>query len=385
MSNHGSKEGLNRLLACFHDAKRDAVVELERAQALGKKIVGMYCLFAPVELIWSLGAIPVGLCGTSEVPIPDAEKILPRNLCPLIKSSYGFAITDTCPFFRLADCIIAEATCDGKKKMFELLGREKPLFLMDMPQKREGAEALTYWISEIKRMASFLEEQLECKIDERHLKRSIKAMNEQRMLFQQILGLFKGNPPLTGMDMNALVEATFFQPDPGKTLNLLKDLLTHLKRCESEGELSGNRRILLTGCPVGSGSEKVLELIEELGGLVVCQESCSGIRSFNFTVDEGKGPFESLAEKYLDIPCASMTPNTRRLELIDRLIRKYNIHGVVDLTWQACHTFNVESYRVKEHVENTFQLPYLHIETDYSLYDREQLRTRIEAFLEMIN
>lgn len=118
--------------------------------------------------------------------------------------------------------------------------------------------------------------------------------------------------------------------------------------------------------------------------VVVCQESCTGVRSFNFTVDEDRNPIEALAKKYLEIPCASMTPNTRRVQLIETLIGEYGIQGVVDLTWQACHTFNVESHKVKEQVENGFQLPYLHIETDYSEHDREQLRTRIQAFLEMI-
>jgi benzoyl-CoA reductase/2-hydroxyglutaryl-CoA dehydratase subunit BcrC/BadD/HgdB len=143
-------------------------------------------------------------------------------------------------------------------------------------------------------------------------------------------------------------------------------------------------RILLTGCPIGFGSEKILELIEELGAVVVCQEGGSGVRSFNFTVDENRNPIEVLAEKYLEIPCASMTTNTRRIQLIETLIREYGIEGVGDLTWQACHTLNVESHKVKEQVENGFQLPYLHIETNYSQHDREQLRTSIQAFLEMI-
>lgn len=97
----------------------------------------MYCLYSPKEIIMAAGAIPVPLCGTRQDPIPTAEKVLPRNLCPLIKSSYGFAATDTCPYFHFSDILIAETTCDGKKKMYELLGQLKPLHLLQLPQKRQ--------------------------------------------------------------------------------------------------------------------------------------------------------------------------------------------------------------------------------------------------------
>lgn len=94
----------------------------------GNKFVGFYCIFAPQELIVAAGAIPVALCSTKEEPIADGEKYLPRNFCPLIKSSYGFAITGKCVFFNNSEFIIGETTCDGKKKMFEMMEKWKPLF-----------------------------------------------------------------------------------------------------------------------------------------------------------------------------------------------------------------------------------------------------------------
>ena len=79
-----------------------------------------------------------------------------------------------------------------------------------------------------------------------------------------------------------------------------------------------------------------------------------------------------------------MTPNNGRLELLGRLINDFKVEGVVDLTWHCCHTYNVESYIVREFVEKNHSIPMLHIETDYSESDTEQLRTRIEAFLEIV-
>ena len=118
------------------------LVDIEKAKEEGVKVAGLYCLYAPVELVVAAGAVPVSLCGTRNEPIAAAEKILPRNLCPLIKSSFGFAVTDSCPFFHASDLVIAETTCDGKKKMFELLKAYRPVHVMQLPQNQEPDKAL---------------------------------------------------------------------------------------------------------------------------------------------------------------------------------------------------------------------------------------------------
>lgn len=125
------------MLKEFEDLREKNVMAIKNAKENGRKIAGMYCLYSPKEIIMAAGAIPVPLCGTRQDPIPAAEKVFPRNLCPLIKSSYRFAATDTCPYFRFSDILIAETTCDGKKKMYELLGQLKPLHLLQLPQKRQ--------------------------------------------------------------------------------------------------------------------------------------------------------------------------------------------------------------------------------------------------------
>ncbi len=125
--------------------------------AKGRKIVGLYCAFTPKEIVAAAGAIPVSLCAGSEDPFLVAEKHLPANLCPLIKSSYGHAAADTCPYFHMTDFLLADATCDGKKKMFELLSRLRPLHLLLLPQSAEAPESLGVWEQEIKKAVAFLE------------------------------------------------------------------------------------------------------------------------------------------------------------------------------------------------------------------------------------
>lgn len=107
---------------------------MKAAKEAGYKVAGFFCTFTPLEVLDAAGLLCVSLCGMSNETIPAAETVLPKNLCPLIKSSYGFAITDTCPYTYWADLIVGETTCDGKKKMYDLLGQRKPMYILQLPQ-----------------------------------------------------------------------------------------------------------------------------------------------------------------------------------------------------------------------------------------------------------
>ena len=166
----------------------------------------------------------------------------------------------------------------------------------------------------------------------------------------------------------------------------MNEFVEEIQKAAFEGDspfVPETPRILLTGVPVGLGSDKVVRLIERAGGNVVCFETCGGYRSV-LTIDEQKDPLRAIAEKYLATPCSVMSPNPGRYKLLAEMIGDFSVDGVVDLTWQACHTYNVESYSIGKFVEEKFHLPFLHLETDYSESDTEQLRVRIEAFLEMV-
>ena len=142
-------------------------------------------------------------------------------------------------------------------------------------------------------------------------------------------------------------------------------------------------RILLTGCPTAQGTEKVIEIIEECGGVVVVQEACSGIKPIEEPVSEEGDPLKAIAIKFFNIPCSCMTPNKGRTALIKRLTNEFKANAVIDLVWQSCHTYNIESFFIERFVRNELGLPYLKVETDYSASDREQLKVRIQTLLEI--
>jgi len=365
--------------------ERNAIA-LKTARESGKKVVGTYCLYSPSELIVAAGAIPVSLCGTSQNPIPAAEKVLPRSLCPLIKSSYGFAVTDTCPFFHFSDLLLAETTCDGKKKMYELLGELKPLHLMQLPQIQDEG-ALDYWLVELRRLIAYLEAEFQVEITPEKLASAIALLNEERRSLQALQDVCMRKPsPISGMDLLTVLHNRGFTVDKREAIGLLDRLTAELTELADRGVSpfgESTPRILLTGVPVGIGSDKVVRLVEELGGNVVCFESCGGYKKVD-PVEASGDPLRSIAEKYLRIPCSCMSPNKGRLRLLDRLVGEFRVDGVIDLTWQGCHTYNLESYSVKKHLQEGVKLPFLQIETDYSESDTEQLKVRIEAYLEMI-
>lgn len=374
----------------FTEARRVGFIKAKELKERGEKLVGVFCAFTPVELPMAAGAVTVSVCGVSEEPIPEAEKILPRNLCPLIKSSFGHAITDTCPYFYFSDLLIAETTCDGKKKMYEELAKIKDLHLMQLPNTSKGKFSYELWKNEIIVLKEELEKKFGVTITDEDIKAAIKDKNEERLLLKEFYELGKlVPPPMSGFDMHQVLYNSGFKFNRNELKNGIRELIDSIKGKYEDGErpISKDRpRILITGCPIGGVSEKIVKTIEDSGAVVVAYELCGGIRSNDKLVDESNpDPIDAIAHKYINIACSCMSNNDARVELIDRLIDEYQIDGVIDVVLQACHTFNVESYRIKQFVKNEKKKAYMAIETDYSKSDTEQLRTRFEAFIEMLD
>lgn len=128
------EQPLPRTFEEFNEQRKAAFIRVKDYKQAGNRLVGFLCSYTPLEIIDAAGASSVALCGTSDEVIPEAEKVLPANLCPLIKSTYGFAYSQKCPFTYFSDMIIGETTCDGKKKMYELLNELKRTHILHLPQ-----------------------------------------------------------------------------------------------------------------------------------------------------------------------------------------------------------------------------------------------------------
>ena len=361
---------------------------MQKHKANGDPIVGTYCGYAPVELIQAMGLVPATLCAFSKVPIASAETVLPANLCPLIKSSYGFILEGTCPFFSMSEAVIGETTCDGKKKMFELAGEVKPMHVMDLPQLPDEKEAIDNWTAMIRKLQRFLEETFHKKASDEKIERSIQKTNRKNRLMEKIFDYAAMHPPVLNWKEIYDVGFLALPATANEMIPILEELLVKLELRIVNGEHYGtfdSPRIMVTGCPVGGDATKIFRIIEQSGGIVVAPDACTGMKAFMGRIEENTpDPIRAMAKRYLEIPCACMTPNERRLDSISQMIEQFRPDAVVDFVLTACHSYSVESYKVGRHVTEHHGLPFLKIETDYSDNDEGQIRTKIDALFEIV-
>lgn len=370
----------------FSEARQKGFLSVMDLKEQGIPLVGTYCTFMPQEIAMAAGAVVVSLCSTNDETIEEAEKDLPRNLCPLIKSSYGFGKTDKCPYFYFSDLVVGETTCDGKKKMYEYMADFKAVHVMQLPDSATDATSRALWKSEILRLKQQIEERFGQPISEAALRDAIVLKNRERQATADFYRLGQLNPPaLSGSDILKVVYGATFRFDKNALINELNEMTARVKAQWQQGErLESRPRILITGCPIGGAAEKVVRAIEENGGWVVGYENCTGAKATERNVAEDGDVYDALTDKYLAIGCSCISPNTERLNLLSQMVEEYQADGVVDVILQACHTYAVESLSIKRHVRQQHDIPYMAIETDYSTSDIGQLSTRVAAFIEML-
>lgn len=377
---------LPEIFETFGEIRRNSFITAKEQKEKDIPLIGVFCTYFPQEIALAMGASTVSLCASSDETIPDAEQDLPRNLCPLIKSSYGFGKTDKCPFFYFSDLVVGETTCDGKKKMYEYLSEFKPVHVMELPNS-QSEDGFKLWKNEIIKLKNTLEKQFNVSISEENIKKAIRIKNNERRALKEFYELGKLDPvPVTGTDIFKVLNGTTFAFDKEAIPKQLNELVDKIKtEYKNTKKYESKPRILITGCPLGTATEKVIKAIEDNGAYVVAFENCSGAKAVEDLVDEDNpNIYDALAKKYLSIGCSCMTPNPNRIKLLDKMIDEYKVDAVVDVILTACHTYNVETLSIKRFVNTKKDIPYMGVETDFSNSDIGQLNTRMAAFIEML-
>lgn len=366
------------------------IKELLDEKAAGRKVIGSFCVFVPEEIVRAADATLVGLCTGADFAVEEVEKILPRNTCALIKSAFGFKLGKVCPFIESADMIVGENTCDGKKKSYEVLRTLVPnLYVMDLPQMKspQGRELLR---AEYERFKKAVEDLTGVTLDVPRLKKGIAVVNAKRRAIHRLSALRKADPAaISGLDA-LLVNQVFFYDDPVRFTDSVNRLCDEVEaRIQNkEGVFpTGTPRLLLSGCPMAVPNWKVPWIVETSGGVIVGEESCVGERGTRNLTDEGGGSVEELMEAIVDrhfkVDCAIFTPNPDRLAHVKEMVKAYGADGVLHYGLQFCQPYIMESMPVEQALEKE-DIPTLRIDTDYSMEDVGQLKTRIQAFLEVL-
>ncbi|MEZ3436373.1 MAG: 2-hydroxyacyl-CoA dehydratase family protein [Lachnospiraceae bacterium] len=372
----------------YQEARKQGFLYAKEFKERGGKLAGCLCSYTPLEILDAAGVASVGFCGSSQESIPDAEKILPKNICPLVKSTFGFAYSEKCPYTYFSDIIIGETTCDAKKKMYELLNNIKETYVLQLPNGKERPYVKDMWYKEVKLFKDKIEEKFQVKITEEKLRDAVHFRNEYRRAIIDLYELQLTNPPaMLGTELMMDVLTGTFSFDQREFLEVMKRRIEEVKEgYHMHGSMvaPARKRILLTGSPSGAIFEKVAKTIEEHNGVIVCFDDCGGERTQNTMVDEEADDIlRAIADRYLTVNCSVMSPNDARLENTKRMIQKYQVEGVVECVLHACHTYNIESARMEE-MMHKIKMPYIKLETDYSAADAGQLNTRIAAFMEML-
>ncbi|MBN1801757.1 MAG: 2-hydroxyacyl-CoA dehydratase [Candidatus Lokiarchaeota archaeon] len=390
VSQKNRPQGMNFFEFVVGDIHGIRISELVKAQQEGKKVVATFCLYIPDEIITALDAIGVGLCGGTNFSNFASEGLLPANTCALIKSSLGFGLGNICPYYQLADLIVGETTCDGKKKCWEILAKSKPVYVVETPQCKDRLQAREHYLAELRALITRLEELTKKRLTAENLKAAMEKMKKKRHQLKRVYNTRKSDPvPISGKD-SLLVSQIAFYDDPDRQIQMVGQLADELEKRVKEGVGAlnkGAKRILISGTPMAIPNWKLHHLVETKGAAIVAEETCTGTRYFesdyNIKGNTVEELLEVLADRYMSINCACYTPNSGRKDDIKRQVKEYKADGVILYTLSFCQPYDIESIGLEKDLKEQ-GIPVLSINTDYTSDDEGQLNTRIEAFLEML-
>ena len=381
LSQKNRPAAMKRFDHALHACHRERLAEIVEHRDKGGKAIGTFCIYVPDEIALAVGVLPIPLCGGSGWPVDYADKMLPRDICPLVRSTFGMAFSGTCPYGKLTDFMLGETTCDAKKKTWDLFGFK----VLEVPQKKDAVDR-DLWRAEVGNFTALVEELSGVTVTPERLSESIRLVNRKRKALQRINEFRKlPEPPISGLDA-LLVAQTALSMDVGAFIAAGEELAEELEKRAKEGVSAYEKpglRVMVAGSPSPMGYAKVHHVLETTGMRVVCDESCTGVRYFRDLVDETQvdldGMIDAVADRYFRIDCSCFSPNSERMENVKALVKEYNIEGVVHGILQYCHTYDIESKAVDKVLAEA-GVPSIKIVTDYSEEDVEQIRTRIEAF-----
>jgi benzoyl-CoA reductase/2-hydroxyglutaryl-CoA dehydratase subunit BcrC/BadD/HgdB len=374
--------------------KRQEEIQTEKEK--GKKVIGYMCLFAPTELILAAGAIPVrvnsGWYDTSKL----GDRVVPVEVCPVIRSTIGAKMIELSPFLEQSDALISVLTCDGMTKLGEILSDYKTIWGMNVPRIKDSTQSLRFWNDEIKQMKTRIEQFTGNKITRKNLKEAIEISHRATKAFRRLQELRKGSPVIMGRDA-MLVNQTFLWDDKQRWTEKTEALCDELeKRAQRKDWVSApdTPRVMITGTPMfWPDNWKLPSLVEESNpqGIIVADEQCSGERILNDPVGVDEWSMDdmlnAIGERYLmasTCPCfTSKDGNEDRINWLLNKVKEWNVQGVIYYVVRGCMLYAMEYTRVKKALDK-INIPVYYLDTEYTREDVGQMKTRVEAFLEML-
>lgn len=347
----------------------------------GKKALGYFCCYIPEEIMFAAGILPIRMraigMGCTDTPMGDAYMSV--TTCSFTRCCLELANRKQ---YNFLDGLVCGNTCDQIRRLYDNIKFKAPFpfhHFLSIPGFVNEV-TLDWYKHELVKFKESLEKSFGVKITDDDLKRSIKTYNESRTLLKKLYMLRKrDDPPISGTDMLKVTIAGVTMPRD-KYNELLKQLLK-----EVEGKKGDNpkARIMVVGAMLDD--PEWVKLIEDLGGAVVIDSLCFGSRYFWDLVDEKGDPLEALAKRYLSkIPCPRMTDgHLERTKFVEDMIKEFKVDGVILQRMKFCPFHWGEIFMLRRELKEQ-DVPTLELEREYVLSGAGAIKTRIQAFLEVL-
>jgi benzoyl-CoA reductase/2-hydroxyglutaryl-CoA dehydratase subunit BcrC/BadD/HgdB len=368
---------------------KDRPAQLTKAKEKGVKIVGYFPgNYVPEELIYASGAIPVCLVHGGNLQSADAAlSIVPHVICPFARAQIGERLLQQNPYYSMMDMLIAPVTCQHLRKVAEIweYRNELEIFKLGIPQQYANDFEVEYYKSRLKTLKERLQALTNNEITGEKLSDAIRLYNRIRELLRTISLVRQTDPPgLNTLEFIKLNHASYYA-DPEFMVEVLESVYREIRE-KQPAVKTGNPRILLLGPNIGYGDYTVLEMVQSAGGDIVIEEICEGVRYYWNDIDNQGDPIQALTKGYLvdRLPCAFMRNSARkRLDFTLKLIKDFDVLGVIWYELLCCETYDSEAYYFAEKLSE-YNVPFLILESDYSTAVTGQLKTRTRAFIEIL-
>ena len=379
----GAMEKVDRLYT-------DYGLRAKELQKGGEKLIGYLCSFVPVEMITAAGCIPFRVRGDIHEPITKGDNVLETIVCPFVRSCFDLFMKGRYSF--LSGMVVPHG-CDSMVRSYSVwnYSLNLPYFhFLNIPSVVKES-SFEFFQAELGTYRKSLERFTGRKIREEDLVEAVRLHNENREKARVLYELRKSAPPLlSGVELTKTLTAG--SSLPVKEANALFDEVIQEVRSRKTAPLPKGPRILLDGPCVDNID--LIRLVEELGANVVADTTCNGSRDSLPKVAEGGDPTEAIARRYLDkVNCPKTYRENKegnfasdiqaRFGDIGHYASEFKADGAILYVYKFCDPFGFEVPARKAYYES-IKLPVLYLEDLYSAGTIGQLRTRVQAFLEMI-
>jgi benzoyl-CoA reductase/2-hydroxyglutaryl-CoA dehydratase subunit BcrC/BadD/HgdB len=363
------------------EAEQKSFIESEDA----RKRAGYFCAYTPPEILNAAGLRHARLfkAGTPEI-VSAGERYTQSVFCDFSKSCIGsFDQEEGDPFYKSVDKLYTFHTCASMKRASEVIEQFVPTTLLNLPRLRGEAASRAFFREEIVHYKNDVAALAGRTVTDDDVAAQIVVYNKVRRLLRQFSDLRKRpSPPLTGLDFLELVRGFYYLP-PETLLSTYQPLYEKLARVPDDG--ARPVRLMISGSIMADGDRRLVDLIErEIGARVVVEDHCTGLKPFAHTLREDGDPFAALADGYLDqAPCARMKPLDDSLDFSTGLAEEYGVDGVIYVYLKFCACYGVSKLEFLDRLQSR-GVPVLELSSDYSVSDIGQIKTRVEAFLEVL-